>query len=65
VIGANKAREQAELSFKKKEQRLKEGEQANAEYLAEQRRVRENTLRLRALRLARDAAMKHPIPKGR
>jgi hypothetical protein len=61
VIGAKNAREQAELSFKKKEPRLKEGEKA---HLAEQRRVEEKTLRLRALRLARDAALKQPIKKG-
>jgi len=40
----------------KKEQRAREGAQAWAEYQAEGRAAREKTARLRALRLARDAA---------
>jgi hypothetical protein len=50
------ARARAEAQFKKKEQQAREGEQARAEYEATQRAVRENTARLRALRLAREAA---------
>lgn len=45
----------AEALFKK-EQQLREGQQAMAEYQAELRAMREKTARLRALRLARDAA---------
>jgi hypothetical protein len=45
----------AEALFKKQE-RLKDGEQAMAQYEAERRAMREKTARLRALRLARDAA---------
>ena len=40
----------------KKQQRAREGAQAWADYQAEVRAAREKTERLRALRLARDAA---------
>jgi len=50
------ARARAEAQFKKKEQQARDGEQARAEYDAQQQAIRENTARLRALRLARDAA---------
>jgi DNA-binding TFAR19-related protein (PDSD5 family) len=50
------ARGRAEAAFKKKEQQMREGEKAMAEYVAAQRATREKTERLRALRLARDAA---------
>jgi len=53
VLDRNAAR--AEAIFKKQE-RLKDGQQAMAQYEAERRAVREKTARLRALRLARDAA---------
>jgi hypothetical protein len=53
----------AEALFKKQE-RLKDGEQAMAQYEAERRAMREKTARLRALRLARDAAAAaEPTPK--
>ena len=48
----------AESSFKKKERRLSEGRKAMAEYDAALRSVDANTARLKALRLARDAAEK-------
>ena len=51
------ARARAEALFKKEEQR-REGEQAMAEYQAERKATLEKTARLRALRLARDAAVK-------
>jgi len=51
----------AEALFKKKQEQLREGQQAMAEYLADGRAVREKTARLRALRLARDAADHLPI----
>ena len=41
----------------KKEQRAREGAQAWADYEAERRALGEKTARLRALRLARDAAV--------
>jgi hypothetical protein len=44
----------------KKEQRAREGAQAWAEYQAEVRATQAKTARLRALRLARDAAIKSP-----
>ena len=50
------ARARAETLFKRKERQRVEGEQAMAEYVAEKQAMREKTARLRALRLARDAA---------
>jgi hypothetical protein len=49
--------DRAEALFKK-ERRLGDGEQAMAEYEAEWRATREKTARLKALRLARDTAVK-------
>lgn len=43
-------------ALKKKEERLRDGQQAMAEYLADKHAMRERTAKLRALRLARDAA---------
>jgi type IV secretory pathway VirB4 component len=51
----DEAHRRAEALFKK-EQQLRESQQAMAEYQAELRAMREKTARLRALRLARDAA---------
>ena len=51
----DEARRRAEALFKK-EQQLREAQQAMAEYQAGLRMMRERTARLRALRLARDAA---------
>jgi hypothetical protein len=47
----------AEASFKK-EERAREGKTGAADYEAEARAVREKTARLRALRLAKEAAEK-------
>jgi hypothetical protein len=55
---SHQPQERAEALFKKKEERLREGQKAMAEYQAERRAIIEKTARLRALRLARDAA--HP-----
>ena len=57
----DEAHRRAEALFKK-EQRLREGEQAMAEYQAELLAMREKTARLRALRLARDGANKKTPP---
>jgi hypothetical protein len=57
---AKRARDRAEAAFKKKEQQLREGQQAMAEYEAAGAATREKTARLRALRLARDANLKTP-----
>jgi hypothetical protein len=54
--------ERAEALFNKKEQRERDGHKAMAEYEAEQRATREKTAKLRALRLARDAALKEAPP---
>jgi hypothetical protein len=51
----DEARRRAETLFKK-EQQLREAQQAMTEYQAGLRMMREKTARLRALRLARDAA---------
>ena len=54
---SNEVRARAEASFRK-EERAKEGAKAMMEYKANIRMVREKTERLKALRLARDAAYK-------
>jgi hypothetical protein len=51
----NSDKARAELLFKK-EQRLRDGQIAAAAYQAEQQVIRQKTARLRALRLARNAA---------
>jgi hypothetical protein len=50
------ARQLADTKFKKKEMQLLDGRMAMAEYEAARRATNENTARLRALRMARDAA---------
>jgi len=60
-MNTDAARARAEAQFKKKEEQAREGERAKAEYEAKQRAVREKTARLRALRLARDAARQAPV----
>jgi hypothetical protein len=45
-------------ALQKKEERLREGQKAMAEYLADEHAMRARTAKLRALRLARDAADK-------
>jgi hypothetical protein len=54
---SNEARARAEASFRK-EERAKEGAKAMMEYQANIRMVREKTERLKALRLAKEAADK-------
>ena len=54
---SNKARARAEASFRK-EERTKEGAKALMEYQANSRMIREKTERLKALRLAKQAADK-------
>jgi hypothetical protein len=56
------AHARAEALFKKKEEQMREGAKAMAEYKAEQQAAREGTARLRALRLARDAAKQTRFP---
>jgi hypothetical protein len=53
---SDRARARAEAAFKK-EERLRNGQKAMAEYEAYRDAVREKTARLRALRLERDAAI--------
>jgi hypothetical protein len=53
----NVALARAEASFRK-EERAKEGAKAMMEYQANSRKIREKTERLKALRLAREAADK-------
>jgi hypothetical protein len=54
------ARARAEANFRK-EQRAKDGEKAMIEYHAQSRAIRDKTARLRALRLAKEAADKHEL----
>jgi hypothetical protein len=55
VTPSNEARARAEATFKK-EERVKGGAEAMMEYQANSRMIREKTERLRALRLANEAA---------
>jgi len=57
AIKPNEARARAEASFRK-EERAKEGAKAMMEYQANSRMIREKTERLKALRLAKQAADK-------
>ena len=61
-MSTDTARARAEAQFKKKEEQARDGEQARAEYDAQQQAIREKTARLRALRLARDAARQTVLP---
>ena len=53
----DQARDNAESSFKKKQRRLLEAQKAMAEHNVAMRAEEAKTARLRALRLARDAAL--------
>ena len=55
---SKETRDRAEASFKKQEQRAREGAKAMADYEAEGRAMREKTARLKSLRMARQAAEK-------
>lgn len=57
------AQKRAEASFKKKEHQAREGAKAWQEYEAAGEAMREKTERLKALRLARDAAAA-AVPKA-
>lgn len=59
-MNSDQPQDRAEALFKKKQERLREGQQAMAEYQADRRAEGEKTVRLRALRLARDAAESQP-----
>ena len=58
---SSEARSRAEASFRK-EERAKDGAKAMMEYQAHSRVVREKTAKLRALRLAKEAAEKAVEP---
>ena len=58
---SSEARARADASFKK-EERAKDGAKAMMEYLDHGRTIRERTERLRALRLAKEAADKKAEP---
>ena len=59
-MNSDQPQDRAEALFKKKQERLREGQQAMAEYQADRRAEGEKTARLQALRLARDAAESQP-----
>ena len=61
-MDANQTRDRAEAIFKKKQERLLDGQKATAEYEAARLATREKTARLKALRLARDVSAKTPVP---
>ena len=61
---SNEARARADASFKK-EERAKDGAKAMMEYQANGRALREKTERLKALRLAKEAADKKVAPAGK
>ena len=63
VDSSEEARRRAEANFKKKERQTQEGEQAWAEHLAAGEAADTNRARLRALRLAKDAADAQPGAK--
>jgi hypothetical protein len=63
-MNSDEAHRRAEALFKK-QQPLREGEQAMAKHQAELLAMREKTARLRALRLARDAANQNAPPANR
>ena len=60
-IDSDQARRRAETVFKKQQQ-VREGQQAMAEYQAKLDAMREKTARLRAQRMARDGANKTAPP---
>jgi hypothetical protein len=60
-MNSDEAHRRAQALFKK-EQQLRDGQQAMAKYQAELRAMQEKTARLRALRLARDAARQKTTP---
>jgi len=64
-LDTDSVKSRAAAAFKK-EERQRDGKQATAEYEANQRAVREKTEKLRALRLARDAALSNSksVPAG-
>jgi hypothetical protein len=57
AVSSDEARARAEANFRK-EERAKDGAKAMTEYQANSRMVREKTERLKALRLAKEAADK-------
>jgi hypothetical protein len=56
VLNVNEAKARAEASFKRKEEQARQAMKAWIEYEAQRRAVAEKTERLRALRLAKEAA---------
>jgi hypothetical protein len=61
---SEEARLGAEANFKKKQQRTEEGEKVWGEHLAAGKAADANRAKLKAQRLARDAAEKPSTPKG-
>ena len=61
---SKEARDRAEASFKKQEQRAREGAKAMADYEAEGRATREKTARLKSLRMAKQAAGKEVVAEN-
>jgi hypothetical protein len=55
-MNSRETSDRASTALQKKEERLRDGQLAMSEYLADKRAMHERTAKLRALRLARDAA---------
>jgi hypothetical protein len=56
VSNSQEAKDRAEASFKRKQDQAREATKARAEYDAQRRGVDEKTAKLKALRLAKEAA---------
>ena len=56
MSSSKEARARAEAIFKRKEKQARQGAKAREEYQAQRRAMAERTERLRALRLAKEAA---------
>ena len=63
MSNSKEAKVRAEASFKRKEEQGRQGATAWAEYEAQHRAVAKKTERLRALRLAKEAADKEAVDK--
>ena len=61
MLNSKEAKDRAEASFRKKEERAREGAKAMTDYEQANRAVLEKTARLKALRLAKEAADKEKV----
>ena len=64
IVNSDQARQRAEKSFKQ-EERAQDARKAMSEYEAEARAIREKTVRLKALRLAKEAKAQTEAPHAK